>query len=520
MSIELPDELRALFNLPDQQEEQPTAHNLQLEDLTLNEAELMDHEPAQNQPELVPMEDVLQQAEPEAGTSNTDPSTPVGEPVRRWAYLQQITSPDVMLQTLGREYEADVWPILCARQEIPTFSATINFAMEELRAILLTGPETVVPYQGTRQAIEAAITRVARFITTNELTTYCQPYLNYNYPQVVELYLKLIGEWLRMHQVLPAHRQNNEIPLISIFQPTQDETDIMRNEGELEKYQALRKWTAYVLTTLNGRFRKLQCDRLRNQMLQQGTNDYSCAVAQLRIFSHVNHRLIDDLRLNTKINGHNLHPINVENDVVENHGNRQAEDYRSWDTQRIKEICTREQYRNIITPYDALEAIHRHYSNWCRQYHNVVIRGNSYALFAAPHVTNINELRTDQRPLAKQLFIGFWRVLQYTQSVFTTFAEQNPVCRMNLEYLNSIELTPPDYANVREEFIFGTNADADGTYARPNPADVTIRRPAAPSTPRRVNQPPPRAGQAAMPINPPINVGPIPPDFMNLASLQ
>ena len=147
----------------------------------------------------------------------------------------------------------------------------------------------------------------------------------------------------------------------------------MRNENELEKYQALRKWTAYVLTTLNGRFRKLQRDRQRNQMLQQGTNDYSCAVAQLRIFTHVNHRLIDDLRLNAKINGRDLHPIDIENDVIEDHGNRQAENYRSWDTQRIQEICTREKYRSIITPYDALEAIHRHYSNWCHHYHTVVI---------------------------------------------------------------------------------------------------------------------------------------------------
>ena len=252
----------------------------------------------------------------------------------------------------------DTWPILFARQEIPTFCATINFAMEEMRAILSTGLEIEAPYQGTRQAIEAAITRVARFITTNELTTYCQPYLHHNYPQVVEFYLKLIGEWLRMHQVLSANRQNNEIPLISIFQPTQDELDAMRNEGEFAKYQALYNWTKYVLTTLNGRFRKLQRDRQRNQMLQQGTNDYSCSVAQLRIFTHVNHRLIDDLRLNAKVNGRDLHPIDIENNVVEDHGNRQAENYRSWDTQRIKEICTREKYRSIITPYDALEAIY------------------------------------------------------------------------------------------------------------------------------------------------------------------
>ena len=73
----------------------------------------------------------------------------------------------------------DTWPILCARQEIPAFCATINFAMEEVRAIQSTGPETVAPYQGTKQAIEAAITRVARFMTTNELTTYCQPYLQH-----------------------------------------------------------------------------------------------------------------------------------------------------------------------------------------------------------------------------------------------------------------------------------------------------------------------------------------------------
>ena len=149
-----------------------------------------------------------------------------------------------------------------------------------------------------------------------------------------------------------------------------------------------------------------------------------------------------------------------------------------------------------------------------------MIRGNSYALFAAPHITSINELKTDQRPLAKQLFIGFWRILQYTQSVFSTFADQNPVSHMNLEYLNFIELTPPDYVNAREEFVFGNNPDADGTYARPNPADVAIRRPAAPPTPKRPNQPPPRIGQAGVPINPPINVGPLPSDFMNLASLQ
>ena len=190
-AIKLPTELRALFNLPDQPEEQPTAHNLQLEDLTLNEAELTEPELVQDQPVPVPMEDVLQEIEPQAGTSDTDPSTPVGEPIRRWTYLQQITSPDVVLQTFGREYEMDEWHILCARQKIPTFCATINFAMEELRAILSTGPETAPPYQGTRQAIEAAITRVARFITTNELTTYCQSYLHYNYPQVVEFYLKL-----------------------------------------------------------------------------------------------------------------------------------------------------------------------------------------------------------------------------------------------------------------------------------------------------------------------------------------
>ena len=143
----------------------------------------------------------------------------------------------------------------------------------ELRAILLTGPETVAPYQGTKQAIEAALTRVDRFITTNELTTYCQSYRHHNYSQVVEFYLKLIGEWLCMHQVLPANRLNVEVPLISIFRPNPAELDAMRDEGEFGTYQALYQWTKYVFTTLNGRFRKLQRDRQRNQMLQQGTND-------------------------------------------------------------------------------------------------------------------------------------------------------------------------------------------------------------------------------------------------------
>ena len=154
---------------------------------------------------------------------------------------------------------------------------------------------------------------------------------------------------MRMHRVLPASRQHNKIPLISIFQPTQDELDVMRNAREFEVYQTLLKWTKYVLTTLNGRFRRLQRDNQRNQMLQQGTNDYSCAVAQLRIFTHVNHRLIDDLRLNAKVNGRDLHPADIENEVVQNHGNRQADEYRNWDTQRIQEICTREKYRSIIT---------------------------------------------------------------------------------------------------------------------------------------------------------------------------
>ena len=74
---------------------------------------------------------------------------------------------------------------------------------------------------------------------------------------------------MRMHRVLPASRQHNEIPLISIFQPTQAELNVMRDANEIEIYQTLQRWTKYVLTTLNGRFRKLQRDRQRNQMLQQ-----------------------------------------------------------------------------------------------------------------------------------------------------------------------------------------------------------------------------------------------------------
>ena len=77
-------------------------------------------------------------------------------------------------------------------------------------------------------------------------------------PQVVEFYLSHIGEWLRMHRVLPASRQSNEIPLISIFQPTQAELDAMKDEEEIEAHQALRQWAKYFLTTLNGQFRKLQ----------------------------------------------------------------------------------------------------------------------------------------------------------------------------------------------------------------------------------------------------------------------
>ena len=350
-------------------------------------------------------------------------------------------------------------------------------------------------------------------MTTNEMATYCQPYQRFGYLQVSDFYLNLIGEWLRVHRALPASRQSNDVPVLKIFQPIQIELDAMK-EKEMELYQALHQWAKYFLTTLNGQFRKLHRDMQRNRMLQQGTND-SCALAHLRMFTHVNHRIIDELRVNAKIEGRELQPIDIENDIVVNYGNYQADEYRDWDTQRVQELCTRDTYKNIVTIQDSIEAVHRHFSNWCHQYHTIVVRNASYSLFAAPRVTSINDLKPEQRPIAQRLFVSFLKIIEFTQSAFNSFAENNPVCHMNLEYLNSIELTPEKYIKVREDFILGNNPAVDGTSTRINPADVIIKRPKIQRTINPVHHLPP---QANVPV--PANAGPIPTNFMDLASLQ
>ena len=75
----------------------------------------------------------------------------------------------------------------------------------------------------------------------------------------------------------------------------------------------------------------------------------------------------------------------------------------------------------------SLEAIHWHYINWCHLYHTTVVKNASYSLLATRRVISINDLKPEKRPNAQRLFIGFRKIIEFTQSAIRIFAEQNPV---------------------------------------------------------------------------------------------